>query len=164
MLLLGGVVCAQGGEEYAAGLEAYRRGDFAEALTHWRPLAEAGSREAQFNLGLIYEKGLGLEADPQQAVGWYRRSAEANFAQAQYKLASIYETGRGVPEDPVVAYAWYSAAGAQKYADSRKRKKKVAKRLTPHDLAQAELMVREWLRARRDGELETTPPAHTRPQ
>ena len=149
--LLSLVTSAHAQGDFSAGMEAYERGDYAAALAHWRPLAEAGSPEAQFNVGLIHAKGLGTEADPEMAVRWYERAAEQGFPQAQYNLAKMYESGEGVAEDLVLAYVWYKIASTKKYADARKRRKKVAKRLTPHDVAQADLMVREWLREREPG-------------
>ena len=138
--------------DFSAGMAAYKRGDYAAALGHWRPLAETGSPEAQFNVGLLHAKGLGTEIDSAEAARWYQLAAEQNSAQAQYNLAQIYETGQGVPQDLTLSYVWFKLAGTQKYADARKRRKTVAKRLTPHVVAQADLMVREWLRKHKPGD------------
>ncbi len=35
------------------GLAAYQRGDYATAIREWRPFAEQGDDEAQYNLGLM---------------------------------------------------------------------------------------------------------------
>src|SRR3954452_12077819 len=48
---------------YEDGLAAYDRGEYAAALTLWRPLAEQGHRTAQFNVGVLHEKGLGVGQD-----------------------------------------------------------------------------------------------------
>ncbi len=37
---------------FAEGVAAYERGDYATALREWRPLAEQGDAEAQYNLGV----------------------------------------------------------------------------------------------------------------
>ncbi|MCH8098520.1 MAG: sel1 repeat family protein [Proteobacteria bacterium] len=58
------------------GVVAYNRGDYATALREWRPLAEQGDAEAQFNLGLMYYKGRGVPQDYAEAVKWYRLAAE----------------------------------------------------------------------------------------
>lgn len=135
--------------DFSAGMEAYQRGDYAAAFRQWRPLAENGSPEAQFNVGLLYAKGLGVDADPAEAARWYALAAEQDFAQAQYNLARMYQTGKGVPRDLMLAYVWFKLAWENKYADARKRRKNVAKAMTPHDVAQGDLMVREWLRMRK---------------
>ena len=38
-------------------LAAYKRVDYATAIREWRPLAEQEHACAQFNLGVVYEKG-----------------------------------------------------------------------------------------------------------
>ena len=44
-----------------------------EALADLRARAEQGQPRAQFELGLLYEKGLGIHQDDAQAIKWYRR-------------------------------------------------------------------------------------------
>ncbi len=51
------LVAAPAWADYKAGLEAYDRGDYATALTEFRPLAQQGHAGAQFNLGQMYRKG-----------------------------------------------------------------------------------------------------------
>ena len=46
--------------DFQAGLEAADRGDYDTPLKELQPLAEQGHTEAQFNLGLMYYKGLGV--------------------------------------------------------------------------------------------------------
>ena len=49
--------------DFNKGLTAAQNGDFATALKEWKPLAEQGHASAQFNLGLMYRKGLGVPQD-----------------------------------------------------------------------------------------------------
>jgi len=49
-----------GHADFQAGEDAYDREDYATALKEWRPLAEQGNADAQFNLGVMYEQGQGL--------------------------------------------------------------------------------------------------------
>jgi TPR repeat protein len=141
--------------QFRAGLEAYKSGDYATALQLWRPLAEAGSAEAQFNLGLIYANGRGVDTNNTAAAGWYERAARQGFVRAQYNLASLLEAGEDISPDPVLAYAWFKLAAAQKHADSKKRRKRVAKTLTPHEIAQGDLLAREWKREYDPGDKRT---------
>ncbi len=62
---------------------AYKRGDYATAIREWRPLAEQGNAKAQFNLGVMYDRGLGVPQDYAEAVKWYRKAAEQGHAGAQ---------------------------------------------------------------------------------
>ena len=40
--------------DFAAGVEAYQKGDYATALKEWQPLADQGGSAAQFNIWLLY--------------------------------------------------------------------------------------------------------------
>jgi hypothetical protein len=52
------------------GQAAYERGDYAAAMNHWRPLAEQGNADAEFNLGVMYALGQGVSRDYVQAHMW----------------------------------------------------------------------------------------------
>jgi TPR repeat protein len=57
--------------DFQTGLEAYKRGDYATALKEWRPLAENGDAQAQFQLGVMYHNGEGVQKDDKEAVKWF---------------------------------------------------------------------------------------------
>ena len=105
--------------DFAAGWEAYIRGDYATALREWRPLAEQGHAAAQNNLGFMYANGEGVPEDDGQAVFWYRKAAEQGDAKAQYNLGVRYDNGRGVPEDDGQAAFWYRKAAEQGHAKAQ---------------------------------------------
>ncbi len=50
------------------GVAAAKRGDYATALRELRPLAEQGHAVAQYNLGVMYNKGRGVPQDYAKAV------------------------------------------------------------------------------------------------
>jgi hypothetical protein len=81
-----------------------------QVLARYRAEAEAGDAIAQDNLAVCYEQGLGMPADPVQAVRWYRKSAAQGFAPAQYHLGDCLEHGRGVAPDLKQAIEWYRQA------------------------------------------------------
>ena len=91
-------------------VDAANSGDVDEALEVWRPLAEQGNPAAQFNLGLMYEKGEGVTKDYQESARWYHKAAVQGYADAQLNLGTMYDEGRGVPEDNQKAAQWYRAA------------------------------------------------------
>lgn len=78
-----------------AGVDAFMKGDFAEAVRIWRPLAIAGDADAQYNLGQSYFRGRGVAEDPKQAEAWYRRAAEQGqpLARDAYGLL-LFQSGR----------------------------------------------------------------------
>ncbi len=95
------------------GEAAYLRGDYATAMSLWRPLAERGNAVAQARLGWMYEKGEGVPQDYAQAAAWYLKAAEQGNAVAQSDLGVMYEYGEGVPQDYAQAAAWYRKAAEQ---------------------------------------------------
>ena len=101
---------AQSGD---AALEAAQQGDFATALSIWRPLAEQGNAAAQFNLGLMYEKGDGVRKDEQEAARWYYKAALQGHVGAQLNLGTMYDEGKGVAEDNRKAAQWYNQAATK---------------------------------------------------
>lgn len=66
-----------------AGFNAWQAGRYDEAVRDWRPLAEAGDADAQFNLGHAYRLGRGVTQDMAQAEQWYARAARAGHREAQ---------------------------------------------------------------------------------
>ena len=78
-----------------AGIAAWDRGDFAGAVREWRPLAEKGDADAEFNLGQAYKQGKGVPEDPRTALGWYQRAAQQGHPQAQVNVGLLlYNGGR----------------------------------------------------------------------
>ena len=101
------------------GLAAYLRGDYAEALRLWKPLADQGDAAAQFNLGVMYATGRGVAQEYGEAILWYRTAADQGNASAQFNLGLMYTTGRGVAQDYGEAAKWYRKAAAQGHADAQ---------------------------------------------
>jgi len=118
LLLFSGLVLAAAGD-YQLGLSAYERGDYAEALNQWLPLAERGDPESQYRVGRLYYYGRGVAQDYAQAGEWYLQAAEQGHARSQSNIAIMYEEGRGVPADDDQAARWYAEAAEQGRAVSQ---------------------------------------------
>ena len=120
----------------------------AQELADLRALAEAGDTEAQYNLGVMYDNGEGIPQDDAEAVRWYRLAAEQGSATAQYNLGVMYGTGEGVPQDNVEAHMWLNLAASRLSGADRERavatRDRVAERMTPADLSEAQRRAREW--------------------
>lgn len=142
-------VVAASDTDFAAGLNAYRDGDFSAAYEIWEPLAESGMAEAQYNLGLLYHGGKGVKLDRGRALEWYLRAATGGFPRAQYKVAELYESGDGTRPDLSKAHFWFSMAKRAKFEDAGKRRKRLAERMTSSEIAMAELRMRQQKRRER---------------
>ncbi len=115
----------------------------------YRKAAEQGVAKAEFNLGLMYDNGLGVKQDYAKGAKWYRKAAKKGNATAQYNLGLMYENGEGVPQDYAQAHMWYNLA-ASSFPPGAKRDKavknrdKIAKRMTPAQKSEAQKLAREW--------------------
>jgi cell division septation protein DedD len=77
------------------GYDRWMRGDYAGAIAQWRPLAEAGNADAQFNLGQAYKLGRGVPANAATAQSWYQKAARQGHEQAQVNVGLLlYNSGR----------------------------------------------------------------------
>ena len=74
-------------------MEAYTAGAYARAYKLWRPRADKGEREAQFNIGSLYEHGQGVALDAVKATDWYRKAASRGHEVAQFNLGNMYGDG-----------------------------------------------------------------------
>lgn len=63
--------------------------DYSEAAKWFRLAAEQGVTEAQHNLGVMYEKGQGVQLNLSEAEKWYRKAAEQGHAPAQAALGQM---------------------------------------------------------------------------
>lgn len=99
-----------------AGVDAYQRGDFARALAEWRPLAEAGDPDAQFNLAQAYKLGRGVPANLDTAIGFYRRAAVQNHPEAEALLGLLlFQNGKRAEAMPWLAKAADRGDSAAQY-------------------------------------------------
>jgi cell division septation protein DedD len=89
-----------------AGVTAWQAGDYDAAIRAWRPLADRGDQDAQFNLGHAYRLGRGVPRNMQLAEQWYERAARAGHleAQAMYGLI-LFQNGRRQEAMPFVQRA-----------------------------------------------------------
>lgn len=72
-----------------AGVDAWKQGDYAKAVAIWRPLAQAGDADAQFNLGQAYKLGRSVPVDISAALDWYRKAAALGHYRAEDNLGLL---------------------------------------------------------------------------
>jgi hypothetical protein len=95
--------CRLRGGEYVD----FDRANMKTALTVWMEAAQAGDPEAQNNVGEIYERGLGEEANYEAAAIWYQKAVDQGYTRAMFNLGTLYEQGLGVPADKLRALNLY---------------------------------------------------------
>jgi len=92
-----------------AGIEAWQRADYSSAVAIWRPLAEGGDADAQFNLGQAYRLGRGVQLDLAAAKIWFERAAWSGHLDAQTTLGLLtFQNG-----DRAAGLKWLKQAADQ---------------------------------------------------
>ena len=104
----------------AAGRAAFEKGDFVQAMAEWTSEAARGDPEAEFQLGMLSERG-DLKQDYKQADHWYQEAAEQGHIGAEYRLAWIWAVGGDdFAGDRVEAYKWILLAAEKGLATELK--------------------------------------------
>ncbi len=99
--------------------EARRQGLAKKASRRYREAALQGDATGQYNLGFLYEKGLGVPQDYVEATKWYRLGANQGWPTAQAGLGRMYLNGHGVARDYARALKWFRKAAEQGNADGQ---------------------------------------------
>lgn len=118
-----------------AGVDAWQQGDYARAIAQWRPLAQSGDADAQFNMGQAYKLGRGVQSDMSTAIDWYRKAAAQGHTRAEDNLGLlIFQQG--------------DRAGAMPYLQkAATRGEPRAQYIVGTSLFNGDLVGKDWVRA-----------------
>ena len=61
----------------------------AETIESIRHLAEQGDADAQYKMGQMYEKGIGVSKNESEAQDWYIKAAEQGHSEAHLRSLKI---------------------------------------------------------------------------
>lgn len=114
-----GYALAESPVAFERGMNALLQGDFAEAYCQWKPLAQKGYAEAQYNLGWLHANGNGVNVDMRKAFYWWTAAASQGHADAQFALGLSYLAGEGVKRDLETASRWFFLAAQKGHPDAR---------------------------------------------
>jgi hypothetical protein len=131
----------EGGADQA--WEAYRKGEYQQAVPVFARLARLGHPVAEWLMGNVYYAGQGVPQDYRRALDWFEKSAAQGFLPAYAPTAQLYEKGEGTPIDLGKAYMWYNIAiAALPYSVDRyglvKQRDKVSALMTPAQIEAAQ--------------------------
>jgi uncharacterized protein len=124
--------------------KAYVRGDYGKALTDLEFLANGGEARAQYDLGLMYDRGDGVQQSDGKAMYWYERAAAQGEPRAQYNLGLMHLNGQGISPDPVKAYYWISLSANRGNVRARDARDYVAEQLSREQIAAANTLIKEY--------------------
>lgn len=85
-------------------------GDRDFAFKIWDKLATFGNREAQWNVGMSYRLGEGVEKDYKKAMGFLTKAAEKNHLGAITEIGYMHSQGHGVQKSDEKACYYYKIA------------------------------------------------------
>eukprot|EP00005_Dracoamoeba_jomungandri_P010527 CAMPEP_0174263260 /NCGR_PEP_ID=MMETSP0439-20130205/17869_1 /TAXON_ID=0 /ORGANISM="Stereomyxa ramosa, Strain Chinc5" /LENGTH=511 /DNA_ID=CAMNT_0015348513 /DNA_START=24 /DNA_END=1556 /DNA_ORIENTATION=+ len=80
--------------------------------------ADQGCDKAQYNMGVYYDKGFGVDQSSEKAFQYYSLAALQGYLPALYNLAWCYEHADGVPQDLALAVKYYQMAADKGHAGS----------------------------------------------
>lgn len=97
-------------EAFQRAMAAKMKGDFGVLLKEMSALADKGYVKAQFRMGWIYERGLGVPQDYQKAREWYEKAMANGGSSAMARMGVLYELGLGVEKNYTKAANYYKEA------------------------------------------------------
>jgi hypothetical protein len=89
-----------------------------ERLAKLTSSAEEGDVDSQYDLGIRYYNGEGVQKDHVKALSWFLMAAEQDDAQAQFNLGIMYGRGEGTKKDVKVSMQWLQKAASQNHAEA----------------------------------------------
>lgn len=104
-------------ELFAEGMRILENGktreDGVKAFRYLRQAASQGHTEAQYQLSVCYDRGIGVRKSMAEAAKWCQMAAFGGHAKAQSEIGYCYEYGQGVVRNIKEAVSWYEMASAQ---------------------------------------------------
>jgi uncharacterized protein len=81
-----------------------------DGLTLLQSAADKGYAPAQNEMGLRFQKGVGVVTSSTEASKWFQRASDQNFVSAQVNLGLLLVKGDGVPQDFAKAFSLFEKA------------------------------------------------------
>ncbi len=168
IFLFVGLACAEAGVKQGSDQQIYKRAmnlarkkNTADAAMLFRQVGEKGNRRAQYQLGLLYARGDGVQKNLVKARAWLRKAAMQGHPKAQFYLGQMYVFGDGGKKDNVKATTWFWLAktlGDRFAGDSLKV---MIGKDSPRELAEAKERAKVlWRKIPHDMKIKRSPAMH----
>jgi len=106
-----GVMYVRRYESIVRDIPEFAEEQITKAVKSFREAAEQGNSTAQYNLGILIDRGYGVESGTKAAAEWIKLAASQGYVPAQNKLAQLYQYGLwGVEKHLGKAVEWYTKA------------------------------------------------------
>ena len=104
---------------FERGVAAARAGNYQKAASLYKKACDGGCAEGCHNLGVLYEKGLGVNQSYAKAASLYKRACNGGCALGCNNLGVLYVNGLGVPLNKIKAYQYWMKAAKQGNANAQ---------------------------------------------
>ncbi len=145
-------------EAYDNALSSLHRGAYESAQEQFMALAERGHAGAQFELGLMFHRGIGLPQNYEHALKWYRLAASGGDARARNNLGVMYRDGQGVKRSNNIAYMWFSLTASTDDGLGRDNLERLSNNMSSHDILHSQQLAADYI-----AEIEAPPVAEPQP-
>lgn len=105
--------------ELIVGLKYMTGGSDTNAAQWLERAANGHQAVAQYTLGTLYERGIGVGKNPAEAVKWYQLAADQGNRKAMYRLGIAYAQGAGVDIDYSKSAEWFEKAANAGLVDAQ---------------------------------------------
>ena len=134
--------------QYFVG-QMYRKGDGVEknpeqAVLWYRKAADQDNVPALYNLGWMYDLGEGVPRNLDEAISWYKKAARQGDQYAPFNIGTMHYSGRDLPKNVEKALFWFDVAILNGNEKGRKWRDKIAKKMSPEQLDQANARLQAW--------------------
>ena len=132
-------------EAYDVALAALKSGNYGSARAQMLTFAQQGHSGAQFQLALMFHRGVGATQNYREAKKWYRLASDGGDARARNNLGVIYRDGLGVGQNDVVAYMWFNLAASEPIEKARENRDRLSRTMFAEDILQAQQLAEEYI-------------------
>ncbi len=116
------------GKLHVAGAGVSR--DYHSAMKYFQ---QANTPEAWYQIGLLYQEGLGVPRNDAQAMTWFLKAARHKLPDAQYAIGQAYQN-----RDPIEAYSWFALAASNGHQQGIIAMNSLAPHMTAAQLREAQ--------------------------
>lgn len=106
LLVFGDLLAA----DFEDAMDAMTNGEYQEAYRSFKRLAKRDHIQSQYQLGMLYLFGKGVEQNTDQGITWLKEAANNGSYRAANGLGQIYLSGKGVDIDEKEAIKWLELA------------------------------------------------------
>jgi len=127
---------------YEQAMDFVKNKQFADAATLFQQASEQGNRRAQYQLGLLYARGDGVQKNLVRARELLHKAAMQGHPKAQFYLGQMYVFGDGGEKDNIKATMWFWLATTLGDRFAKDSLRVMTGKISSHDLTEAKKQAR----------------------